>query len=38
MALRVSGVRRPWLWAFLIAVLYGVSDEFHQSFVPNRHP
>ncbi len=22
--------------AMLIAVLYGVSDEFHQSFVPNR--
>ncbi len=22
--------------AFVIAVLYGVSDEFHQSFVPDR--
>lgn len=24
--------------AFVIAVLYGLSDEFHQSFVPGRHP
>ena len=23
---------------FLIAVLYGLSDEFHQSFVPGRDP
>lgn len=23
--------------AWIIAVLYGVSDEWHQSFVPNRH-
>ena len=26
------------LGAFVIAVLYGVSDEFHQSFVPGRSP
>ena len=25
------------LLAFAIAVAYGVSDEFHQSFVPTRH-
>ncbi len=37
-ALRGAAVRRPWAWAFFIAVLYGFSDEFHQSFVPNRHP
>ena len=29
--------RRAWGWA-LVAVLYGVSDEFHQSFVPGRTP
>jgi VanZ family protein len=24
--------------AWLLAVLYSVTDEFHQSFVPSRHP
>jgi VanZ family protein len=33
---RVAGVSL--LAAFGIAVLYGVSDEFHQSFVPGRTP
>jgi len=27
--------RRPWMW-IAVAVLYGLSDEIHQSFVPNR--
>lgn len=35
---RTPGVRHPWRWAFALAVFYGLSDEFHQSFVPNRHP
>jgi VanZ family protein len=26
------------LLVILICTLYGVSDEFHQSFVPNRSP
>ena len=27
------------LWlAAMLAVAYAASDEFHQSFVPNRHP
>ncbi|UCF37188.1 MAG: VanZ family protein [Acidobacteriota bacterium] len=26
----------PWLW--VAATLYGVLDEVHQAFVPNRHP
>jgi VanZ family protein len=29
--------RRGWL-AFLLVILYALSDEFHQSFVPGRHP
>jgi VanZ family protein len=28
---------RIWL-AWLMAVLYALTDEFHQSFVPGRHP
>jgi VanZ family protein len=30
--------RRRVAIAFLLAVLYGISDEFHQSFVPGRTP
>ncbi|MDP3980606.1 MAG: VanZ family protein [Chlamydiota bacterium] len=30
-----------WSWALLlsllVSVLYAISDEYHQSFVPNRH-
>jgi VanZ family protein len=33
---RVAGASL--LAAFVIAVVYGVSDEFHQSFVPGRTP
>ncbi len=29
--------KRVWL-AFLLTVLYALSDEFHQSFTPGRHP
>jgi VanZ family protein len=35
-ALGFHSVARPWLWALIGAVLYGLSDEFHQSFVPGR--
>jgi VanZ family protein len=28
---------RRWI-AWFLAVLYAVSDEYHQSFVPGRHP
>lgn len=27
-----------WRWAWLLTVLYAMSDEFHQSFVALRHP
>ena len=37
-ALRGKGVRHPLLWALAATVLYSLTDEFHQSFVPNRHP
>ena len=29
-------VQRPFLLAWLMAVLYAATDEFHQSFVPGR--
>ena len=29
---------RAWGWAWLLAVLYACSDEWHQSFVPGRRP
>ena len=35
-ALLTRALRRPGL-AFLVAVLYAASDEFHQTFVPGRH-
>jgi VanZ family protein len=35
-ALRGTGMRYPATAALLLAVLYGASDEFHQSFVPGR--
>ena len=39
-ALRTSSVellRRRWFWAALsVVVVYSLSDEFHQSFVPTR--
>jgi len=39
-ALKESGFskRKAAFWAILTAVLYGVTDEFHQSFTPGREP
>ncbi len=25
-------------WAWILAVLYAITDEFHQSFISGRHP
>ena len=30
--------KKKWWLAWLLAILYAVTDEFHQSFVPGRHP
>ncbi|KKM09906.1 hypothetical protein SY88_17195 [Clostridiales bacterium PH28_bin88] len=35
---RTVATPRPGGWAVLIGVLYGISDEFHQYFVPSRSP
>ena len=36
---RVLGERRhALLFAFLLTMLYALSDEFHQAFVPGRYP
>ena len=37
-ALRLSGIKRPGLYAFLMSVAYAATDEFHQSFVEDRGP
>lgn len=34
---RTPGVRHPLAWAVVLAMLYALSDELHQAFVPNRH-
>jgi VanZ family protein len=37
--LRAFEFRKKHSWlAWLLALLYAVSDEYHQSFVPGRHP
>lgn len=30
--------KRNFLWSIILSVLYGITDEFHQSFVPSRYP
>ena len=37
-ALSGSDVAHPLWWSFALVLLYGLSDEFHQAFVPGRHP
>lgn len=33
---RGFSLRRAAAWSFVLASLYGISDEFHQNFTPNR--
>lgn len=35
---RDAAISRHYVIAWFVAVLYAVSDEIHQSFVPGRHP
>jgi VanZ family protein len=35
-ALVAADLRRPLRWAFLLALFYAASDEWHQTFVPGR--
>jgi hypothetical protein len=39
-ALKESGVSKynAGLWAIFFSVVYGLTDEFHQSFTPGREP
>jgi VanZ family protein len=37
-AISAASIRRPMLWSWVLAALYAVSDEFHQSFTGGRHP
>lgn len=30
--------RRTYGYALLLSILYAISDEYHQSWTPNRHP
>ena len=42
LALLLAWALAPYRWglplAFLLTALYALSDEFHQAFVPGRHP
>jgi len=35
---RYEGMRYPYFYAIIFTILYGISDEFHQAFVPGRTP
>ena len=37
-ALEAFNVARPLIWTVAVVLLYALSDEIHQAFVPGRHP
>lgn len=37
-ALRQNGNRHPYLKALVLCLVYGITDEAHQYFVPTRYP
>jgi len=37
-ALSKTGHSRPYLKAFVLCLIYGITDEIHQFFVPTRYP
>lgn len=35
---RSAAIRHAALWTVFFSIVYGLTDEFHQSFVPGRSP
>lgn len=35
-SLKSTKIKKSWLFSILFTTLYGISDEIHQLFVPNR--
>lgn len=31
-------IKQAWILSIIITIFYGISDEFHQSFIPYRSP
>jgi len=35
--LLAKAMKKPLIWPIILSILYAISDEFHQSFVPGRN-
>jgi len=35
--LLARAMKKPLIWSIVLSILYAISDEFHQSFVPGRN-
>ena len=35
--LLARAIKKPLVWSIIFSILYAISDEFHQSFIPGRH-